>query len=315
MIIQPLVFSGSASRSTDEEQEISSQGGFAIDRPRIVTLDGNRYMKYLKDICDLGPRMSGTAAMRKQQDLITRHFESLGYKVTRQTFQGKQPSRENAVEMTNLIISTNPTKKKRAIICCHYDTRPIADQEPDPRKWRDPFVSANDGGSGVAFMMELAHHLPQLKLDVGLDFVIFDGEEYIFEPNRDRYFLGSEHFAQTWERSKDRPEYHGAILLDMIAGKLARFPMEGYSHGLARELCQAIWGTAKELKCTAFKNEVGSRVLDDHLALLNVGIPAIDIIDFEYAHWHRLSDRPENCDPEVPIQVGKVLGVWLQRLR
>ena len=76
------------------------------------------------------------------------------------------------------------------MLCSHYDTRPIADQEPDRRKWHEPFLSANDGGSGVALLMELAHQMKDIKTQVGVDFVFFDGEEFIFDRDRDAYFLG-----------------------------------------------------------------------------------------------------------------------------
>jgi len=76
-----------------------------------------------------------------------------------------------------------------------------------------------------------------------------------------------------------------------------------------------LWTTGAELKCASFLDRLGDRVLDDHLALQNVGIPAVDIIDFDYPHWHRLSDTPENCDPDGMIQVARVVSVWLQRLK
>ena len=90
-------------------------------------------MKYLQSICDLGPRISGSPAMKRQQELIKKHFEDLGAKVTFQTFEAKQNSVKGKVEMTNIIVSFQPEKKRRVIICSHYDTRPIADQGPDPR--------------------------------------------------------------------------------------------------------------------------------------------------------------------------------------
>ena len=212
-------------------------GQFAADRVAPVTIDGKRFMSYLESICDLGPRMSATPAMKKQQELITAHFEKLKLKVTRQEFAGKQATKSDPMPMVNLIVSVNPDKKKRAIICSHYDTRPLADQEPDPRKWKEPFVSANDGGSGVAFMMEFANHLGDMKLDVGLDFVIFDGEEYLFDREKDKYFLGSEHFAKTWKADPNRPDYAGAVLLDMIAGKNPSFPAEDNSYHAGQGSC------------------------------------------------------------------------------
>src|SRR5262249_10302142 len=87
------------------------------------------------------PPASAPPGMRKQQEIIRKHFEGLGGKVEAQTFNAKQVSRKNAVEMTNLVVSWFPERKRRVILCSHYDTRPIADQEPDPRKWREKFVS------------------------------------------------------------------------------------------------------------------------------------------------------------------------------
>ncbi len=217
--------------------------------------------------------------------------------------------------MNNLIIRFHPDRERRIILCSHYDTRPIADQEPDPRDWKKTFISANDGGSGVALMMELAHHMKNLKLNVGVDFVLFDGEEYIFDRNIDRYFIGSEHFAQTYAKNPGKVKYGAAVLLDMIGGKGAKFPLEGNSWQKARELCTQIWTVAKEQDCKMFQNKMGDTVLDDHISLQDVGIPAIDIIDFSYVHWHRLSDVPAQCSAESLTEVSKVLSVWMQRVK
>ena len=125
---------------------------FASDRAQEevspVNFDGLRALEYLKAICDLGPRQSGTPAMKKQQELIESHFAKLGQKVRRQEFEAKQASQKASVPMVNLIVSYKPELTKRVILCSHYDTRPVADQEVDVRKWREPVVSANDGGSG-----------------------------------------------------------------------------------------------------------------------------------------------------------------------
>lgn len=319
-----LPFLGLGSGDPADGQEKKPRTEFAQDRvppmlpkgdEKPAPFDGQRAMGYLRDICAIGPRMSGTQGMAKQQELIKKHFEGLGLKVDFQKFQARQTSQAKPVEMTNVIVSFYPDFPRRLILCCHYDTRPIADQEPDPRKWREPFVSANDGGSGVAFLMEMAHHVKKLNPKVGVDFVIFDGEEYIFEPRRDRYFLGSQHFAKAWQKKQDRPEYLGAVLLDMIAGKNASFPVEGYSWFRAEKLVRDVWGIAQEQECPAFVPRIAQHVQDDHLALLEVGIPAIDIIDFSYPHWHRLTDTPENCGPEGMEQVAKVLSVWMQRVK
>ena len=296
---------------------------FAADRlaANRFAFDPDRAMTYLKRICDLGPRISGSEGMKRQQEMLKKHFEACGATVELQRFEARQRSRKQPVAMANLIARWRTEAPRRVLICAHYDTRPLADEEPNPRDWTRPFLGANDGASGPAFLMEMAHHVEQLGLQIGLDFVLFDGEEYIFdnrpeEQGGDRYFLGSAHFAVEYVRRGRRPTYVAAVLVDMIAGKNARFPYEGYSYSRAAGLCRVLWGIAADLGETRFVPQVGTAVRDDHLPLLNLArIPAIDIIDFSYPHWHRLSDRPENCSGEPMASVGRVLAVWLRRLR
>jgi len=294
-------------------QRVQDKGGTP------VAFDGNRAMGYLKDLCAIGPRISGTPGFTKQVELIRKHFTKFGAKVTRQEFTARQLSRKDKkpTPMVNLVVSWHPERKRRVILSTHYDTRPIADQEKDERKWHEPFLSANDGGSGVAFLMELAHHMKDLKTEVGVDFVFFDGEEYVFAKHDD-YFFGSQHFAELYDKGKktNPARYVAALLFDMIGGKGAKFPAEISSYRRARPLVEQVWTIAQELKSPVFLNKVGEyEVNDDHLALLDVGIPAIDIIDFEYTHWHKLSDTPANCSGEVLAQVSRVVTVWLQRVR
>jgi hypothetical protein len=315
-----LTFSWIKMPDAGAEPNDPQQGDFASNRAqdkvgKPAPFDGKRAMDYLKEICALGPRISGTPTFAKQVDLIQKHFEKFGAKVTRQKFNAKQVTRKAPIEMVNLVVSWHPERKRRVILCTHYDTRPIADQEEDERKWRQPFISANDGGSGVALLMELAHHMKDLKTEVGVDFVFFDGEEYIFNRDRDEYFFGSKHFAQAYRKEKPAFRYVGALLFDMIGGKDLRIPVEGHSFQRAEALARQVWGIAKELKADAFRQEVGDSVLDDHLALLAVDIPTVDLIDFSYKHWHRLSDTPENCSGDSMAQVSRVVTVWLQRVK
>ena len=294
------------------------------DPPPAVAFSKERAFGYLKQICDLGPRSSGSEGMLRQQELLTKHFEAHGAKVELQRFAGRQRSQPKPVPMANLIARWHPDRPRRIMLCAHYDTRPVADQEEDPRNWRKPFLGANDGASGPALMMELAHHLSGLETKVGIDFVLFDAEEFIFD-NRptelggDRYFLGSEHFAREYSlaRARDRrhPAYIEAVLVDMIAGKDATFYWEQYSAAQAGPLVEKIWKIAAEVGAKSFLPERKHAVLDDHIALLRAGIPAIDIIDFDYPHWHRLSDVPANCSADTMEQVARVLVVWMNRAR
>lgn len=310
------LFTSETDQGSQFGTERGGAGGGAAVKP--VPFDGKQAMKYLRSICDIGPRMSGTDKMKKQQELIQKHFEDLGAKVEYQKFSAKQNSVKGEIDFANMIISFFPEKKRRVILCSHYDTRPIADQEPDPRDWPKPFVSANDGGSGVAMLMEMGNHMKDMKTSVGVDFVLFDGEEYIFQtkgPNKDEYFIGSKYFAKSWKQTdkKQRCDYAAAILLDMTAGKNLKLPLEVNSYRYHPELCREIWAIAKEQKAKSFMGEWGHEVQDDHLPLQKAGIPAIDLIDFDYIHWHRLSDTPDNCTADSFEQVANVLSVWLQR--
>jgi hypothetical protein len=299
-----------------EPEPAPARDGFAADHEGGF-FDGRRAMNYLRELCKIGPRISGTEGMRKQQEWLQKHFEAQGGRVSWQRFTAQQKSQAAPVDMANLIVSWHPDRTRRVILCSHYDTRPIADQEPDRRKWREPFVSANDGGSGVALLMELAQQMKQVRSEVGVDFVFFDGEEYIFNPapGADRYFFGSEHFARAYRQDRPRYRYLAAVLLDMIGGKDAQFPIERNSWFKAAALCQELWQVAAEQRCAAFRNEFGPEVLDDHLALNRADIPAVDVIDFSYAHWHRLSDVPANCSAQSLEQVAHVLTAWLKRVK
>jgi hypothetical protein len=319
VLSKPQAREAEAETPADKETEFATSRGAA----KAIPFDAKRAMGYLEAVCKIGPRISGTEGMKKQQELIEKHFKDLGAQVRYQKFTARQVSRRQPTEMANLIVSWQPERERRVIFCSHYDTRPIADQEDDRRNWHKPFISANDGGSGVALLMELGNHMKDLDARVGLDFVFFDGEEYIFDHDNDHYFFGSEHFADGHKKEKARTKYLAAILLDMVAGKDMHFPMEMYSLMAAGPLAESVWGVARELKVKAFDPEPGPSIQDDHLALNRVGIPTIDIIDLgtseqklvNYPHWHKLSDTPENCSGESMAEVARVLSVWVRRIK
>lgn len=296
-------------------------GADAQDEPKPAPFDSARALKYLKQLCDIGPRISASEGMRRQQELIEKHFKDLGATVTRQEFKARQRSRKTDTDMVNLIVSWNPDRARRILICSHYDTRPIADQEPNRTNWNKPFVSANDGTSGVAFLMELGHSIKEVKSEFGIDFVFFDGEEYVFETNPlgggDKYFFGSEHFAEEYLKTRDKRKnrYDAGLLLDLFAGKDAQLKVELFSLEAAPRLVKQVWDVAKNVGAKSFKSERGHEVQDDHLALNRAGIPTIDIIDFDYPHWHKLSDTPDKVSGEQMAEVSKVITVWLQKIK
>jgi hypothetical protein len=281
-------------------------------------VDGARAYKYLKEICAIGPRVAGTAANAKQRALVAKHFAQYGGKVREQPFTGTDPKTNERVDMVNLIGSWKPERLQRIVIGAHYDTRPFPDEERDPSKRRLPFLGANDGASGVALLMELAHHLDKLESPWGVDLVLFDGEELVYGGGRNQtgeYFLGSKEFAREYadavENRRVRYRYAFGFVLDMVGDKDLAIDQEEYSLNFAPGFVREVWAVARQVKATAFRSRVGQAVLDDHLPLNNAGIQTIDLIDFDYPHWHTSQDLPENCSAASLEQVGKVVTAWL----
>jgi glutaminyl-peptide cyclotransferase len=286
-------------------------------------IDGSRAYGYLKDLCKIGPRVAGTEANTKQRQLVAKHFETKGAKVSEQPFSANDPKSGVRVNMVNLIGSWRPEQRQRVVIGAHYDTRPFPDEEPDPANRKLPFLGANDGASGVALLMEIANHLDKLSTSYGVDLVLFDGEELVYGHGPDGqvgvYFLGSKEFARRYADGVDNRRiayrYVAGLVLDMVGDKNLTIDQEENSLALAPALVREVWTVARQLRATGFRNRVGQAVLDDHLPLNNAGIPTIDLIDFDYPQWHTAQDLPEHCSAASLEQVGKVVTGWLTQTR
>ncbi len=136
LIIPPPYKRPSAPKQEPASAELALQQASA-SRPLVI--DQKRTMEYLQELCKIGPRISGTEGMAKQQAFLKKHFEQLGGQVAMQTFTGGQEGRPN-VKMVNMIVRWNPERERRVLLCSHYDTRPIADQEPRRADWDRPFL-------------------------------------------------------------------------------------------------------------------------------------------------------------------------------
>lgn len=285
----------------------------ASSRPtKLAEFDGERAYEYLVEQCKLGPRISGSDANRALRDRMAEHFTNAGARVTRQAFQARHPVSGSAVEMENIVAAFHPERSRRVVIGAHFDTRPHADKETNPRRKTATFLGANDGASGVAVLMELANLLGNLKTTLGVDLVAFDGEELIYDDKGD-YFLGSREFAEEYRKAGGQARYVAGFVLDMVGGDpLAIYPdREGYQQN--PHLVEEIWEVANRLKASGFKT--GRKfydVSDDHIPLIEAGIPAIDIIDFSYKHWHLASDTADKCSAASLAQVGGVMAEWLR---
>lgn len=282
--------------------------------PQPAAIDGNRAYGYLKTICEFGPRKAGSAANAKQRAYVAAHFKKMGAAVTEQPFAGRDPLTGAKVNMVNLKGSWFPDRTERVVLAAHYDTRPAPDQETDPALKQQPFLGANDGASGVALLMEIAHHLKESPTPWGVDLVIFDGEELVYG-EAGEYFLGSKAFSQAYSASRRsgrlKYRYAAGFVLDMVGGQNLSIKQEPYSLEFAPNLVREVWNIADGLGALGFKREVGVQVRDDHLPMNDARIPTIDIIDFEYEFWHRAGDLPEACSATSLAQVGRVMTSWL----
>lgn len=290
-----------------------------------IPFNGKRAYGYLQEICNLGPRISGSLAMTEQQSRLTEHFEKLGGRVSRQEFTARNPlTGKMDVPMANLIVEWHPERTERVLLCCHYDTRPYPDNDPDPRKRKGLFLGANDGASGVALLMEMGTHMPDLSSKYGVDFVLFDGEELVYDNNRDPYFWGSEHFAREYVANPPSHRYRWGVLVDMIGDAELQIYQEGHSVSWrdTAPLVDDIWNVARRLGVVEFIPRARHEVRDDHLALRNIAkIPTCDIIDFDYPrpgrvnYWHTTNDVPANCSAASLAKVGWVLHEWLKQVK
>jgi hypothetical protein len=312
--IVALALSGNGTSESAQRPPASKQ------KAANVPFNGERAYQYLKEICAIGPRVSGTEGMARQQAYLKAHFEKLGGRVSLQEFTARHPQTGNPVKLANLIVEWHPDRNQRVLFCAHYDTRPFPDQDPVDR--RGPFVGANDGASGTAVLCELGNEMAQLKTGVGVDFLLFDGEELVYDGNRDPYFLGSEHFAREYVAHPPAYRYRAGILLDMVGDAQLQLYREVNSLRTAqsKQLTNDIWNTARELGVREFLFGQGHEVRDDHLALNDIAkIPTTDLIDFDYPtsrgvnYWHTTQDTPDKCSPASLAKVGWVLKTWLER--
>lgn len=281
---------------------------------------GERAFRHLEAICDLGPRPSGSPGMQRQRELLIRHFQQAGGKVFRQAFRSRDGRTGDWVRMENLIVHWHPERTERVLLGVHYDTRPYPDR--DRRQPRGIFLGANDGASGVAVLMELAQLMPALSAPIGVDFVCFDAEEYVFDDARDQYCLGSLFFARQYAAGQRAGtathRYRCGVILDMVADRDLKIWQERQSTDWpdTRPVVDSIWATARRLGMQQFVARPKYVVNDDHVPLrMTGGIPTCDIIDFDYPHWHTTGDVPENCSAESLQTVGQVMLAWLQTLR
>lgn len=264
---------------------------------------GERAYELLELQCKFGPRYPGSFAHDTALVWFKNFLSNYADTVYLQHFS--YPDYEGKfMKMANIIARFSPKMQKCILLCAHWDTRPRADRDANIDNREIPILGANDGASGVAILLALAEIFHTKKPSIGVEIVLFDGEDYGVEGDLSRYLMGSKYFAQ----NLPRPAPSVAILLDMVGDKDLKIPKEGYSVlRCGTAVVETLWQRAKYLNLNAFVDSVGQSIIDDHLPLCEAGIASVDIIDFDYPYWHTLEDTPDRCSPYSLEQVGKLL--------
>ena len=308
-----VVVSSCSKRSPKESTGSFGQAQQTQHVPQIPTVpipqfDGKSAFNFLVQQVNFGPRNPNSDAHDQCLLYLQQEFSMYADSVELQKFD--VPGYNGVVlHLTNIIAHFNMKSKTRVLLSAHWDSRPRADHQPGGPVDK-PIPGANDGASGVAVLLEMARDFKQSPPPEGVDMILWDGEDYGKEGSLDYYFLGSKYWAATKPFSY-QPIF--AINLDMIGSKGLVIPKEGFSVQYAPDVVDLVWKTAAEIGVPQFVDRVGDPIYDDHLELDNIGIKAIDIIDFDYKYWHTLEDTPDKCSPESLSAVGRVLLQVLYR--
>ena len=262
---------------------------------------------FIQKQVSFGPRVPNTAGHKACRAWLVKKLKSFGAVVEEQVLSEKHHSGKT-LNGANIIARFNVDNPRRVMLAAHWDTREFADKDENLGKRKSPADGADDGGSGVGILLEIARSFKNQPGNLGLDIVLFDLEDNGkdgdgTEDTESTWCLGS----QYWARNKGNYQARFGILLDMVGAKNATFPKEGYSMKYAPELTRKIWSIADRLGHSRFfVNDIGGAITDDHAYVNQVGIPMVDIINLSpgptgtfgfYHHTH--NDNMSVIDKET----------------
>ena len=272
---------------------------------------------FVEQQVNFGPRVISSKAWDNCSKYLTNKLESYNAKVIVQqapitTYDQKKHT------LRNIIGSYSPEKNNRIALFAHWDSRHIADY--DTINISQPILGANDGGSGVGVLLEIARNLDLKNPKIGVDIIFFDAEDYGQPENskfpimNDSWCLGS----QYWSKNPHKKNYFAkyGILLDMVGGKDAEFWQESISSYYASNIIKKVWDVAHNIGYSNFfiyKNS--PQIMDDHYYVNTIaGIPTIDIIEYDpfsktnfNKHWHTHADNMNNVDRKTLKAVGQTV--------
>lgn len=287
------------------------QGASAAESaPTDSQFDGQRAMDLLKAQCALGPRVPGTASHQKASLYLIEKMRAVGLDPQVQRFRANPRLIGKSVQMMNIAGRMNPGQRA-IVLSAHWDSRPVADKDLDAALRQAPISGANDGGSGVAVVLELARVFAQRPPECGLVFLLVDGED-LGAPNApEEWCLGSKRFVASLDPAWN---VQLAINIDMVGDAQLAFTRELYSKEMAPEFEALCWGIGRELYPQMFVGTDARRVTDDHIPFLRAGIPGFNLIDLSYPYWHTTQDTPDKCSAASLQAAGRSVEAMVRRL-
>jgi len=270
-------------------------------------VDGARALRRVRLQVDAGMRIPGTPAHDSVRVWLTGELARLGGRVALQQFADSTLG--HPVDMTNIIGHWGPDDGRRIALLAHWDSRPWADRDPDPRLRSQPVPGANDGGSGVAVLLEVAERLAKRRPAIGIDLVFVDGEDLGTDEHPEGFCRGSKACAERM-RTGATPRPAAVFVFDMVGDAELDIHPEVRAAREAANLVQLVLDGAAATGATHFAADPRYDLTDDHSPFLDAGIPAVDVIDFEYRAWHTTRDRPDRCSAASLAEVARV-AAWI----
>lgn len=300
-------------------------GGGETVKPQVTVkipdFNGDSAYRLVAEQVAFGPRVPNTKAHEKCAAFLIEKLKGVCRDVIIQKGTVKAYN-GTILNFQNIIASWKPGINNRIFLCSHWDSRPYADHDPDPKNHRKPVDAANDGASGVGVLLEVARQLSLANPTIGVDIILFDVEDYGPPEDQRNNLVNTENFwgqgAQYWAQNPHKPDYFAkyGILLDMVGAPGATFLVEGFSNYYAANVVKHVWETASRIGYSNFFiYDTGPQITDDHVPINKLkGIPTIDIIHLDknsptgfYPYWHTTKDNLASIDKTTLQAVGQTL--------
>jgi Zn-dependent M28 family amino/carboxypeptidase len=266
-----------------------------------AAFDSARAFEHLRALVAIGPRPPGSAGIQQARSYVTTQLKNLGLSPIEQPFEAQTPL--GPMKMVNITVRLPGKRPERVIIGGHYDTKLF-------REFR--FVGASDGGSSAAMLLELARVLNDRERPLTIELVFFDGEEATLPDwTGTDHTYGSQHYVAAARKDGSLSAIKGMILLDMVGDRNLTIRKEARS---TPWMTAIIWDTARRLGHQSVFLDESFPVEDDHAAFLDAGIPAVDVIDLDYAQWHTADDNLDAVSARSLQIVGDVIVESLPKI-